>query len=171
MNAADFVAEMESRFRCVQGPYRNRCQTGERYVQIGVEIDHPMYRFPGEPPTPSLAFDDNVNFKPEAKRPGILREGVPSRHYPTEHEACMAALEAFNAYEKDWRQTNPNSQPVLYWRYDAAHAFWHPDESGKDRGRLKVRLVLSDKPTLELSDEAYDLSRREELEAGLKQSV
>lgn len=150
MNATDLVAELESRYPCVQGLHRARCQTGEPYVVIGAE-----WRRLGE------------EHRPKGEHiPGTVRECVRSISYGDEDTACQQTLVAFNAYEAHWRtQPQPDVPPVLYWRYDTPHAFWYGDDEGPkgERGRLKVRLVLSALQVVEISDDEYDAQRRAEL--------
>lgn len=123
MIAADLVAELESRFRCVDGPHRAICQTNEPYVMFNI-----------------LA--------------------------PTEDEGCQRALDAFRAYEDDWRKANPGQHPVLYWRFAPQERImweWHEDKRLL-RGRIYTRFCLSCRPVVELDDDAYDAQRTEELE-------
>ena len=171
MNAADLAAEIENRFHCVQGPYRPKCQTGEPYVVLGFE-DWSRGGNVSDPGSLGQGY------------PGCLRPFAPRRHYATEEEACEDMLKAFNLYAA-WCELDglngrglmahlpqgPNGRPTLYWRYDAPHVFWYPDESHKGRGAdrksfgaLKVRLVLSCLPVVEEADADYDAARTAELE-------
>lgn len=153
MIAADLVAELESRYPCIQGLHRSVCQTGEPYVVIGSE-----WRRLGE------------EHRPKGNPiPGVVREGVRRELYATEDEACVYWLRAFDLYVEDWgRCRGPEeAKPFLYWRYDAPHIFWYGDESkcgGIEVGAIKCRLVLSVLPVVPVSDADYDAQRRAELE-------
>lgn len=97
MKASDLVAELEARFRCVQGPYWAYIGSRELYVMIGAEADPRQSGIMCEKP-----------------KPGVVRQSVQQQSYKTEDEACAATLEAFNAYEADWRKTHEGPEPVLF---------------------------------------------------------
>lgn len=146
MIAADIVNELESRYPCVQGIYRYHCQTGEPYVVIGFERRH---------------LGEEYRSK-EIPVPGTVRELMRTFWYPTEDEACQETLRAFTLYEQHWRKEHPNDRnPIIYWRYDEPHAFWYEE---KGLGRIRLRLVLSAMPVVEIPDDEYDATRTAELE-------
>lgn len=147
MNAADLVAEIESRFGCVQGVHRALCQTLEPYVSLG--------------------FEDTRRNSPYKALPvpGTLRDGEPRLPYDSEEAACAAALYAFGLYARWWRYDHGDEAvPILYWRYDPPHAFWHDRETVNGRGFLKLRLVLSDRPVVWQDDASYDALRTAQIE-------
>jgi len=164
MNAADVVAQLEGRYPCVQGPYRNRCQTGARYVVIGLED---WSRRGGE-------NNDHLG----KRMAGVVRETAPRCLYETEDEACKAFFMAFYGYESAWA-AEPDGDPRrhttrLYWRYDAPHIFWDAmvtKRGGVDVGALRARLVLSCAPVVEVSDADYDAARTAELERDLAKDI
>jgi hypothetical protein len=160
MIASDLVAELESRFKCVQGQMRAYSQTQEPYVDIGFED----WRYSAEPP--------KVNGV--GPQPGTIRQLAHRRLYFTEDDACRDWLRAFDIYAAAWRTANQGETPTLYWRYAAPHIFWYGDESWRlvggvrtPVGALKCRLVLSCRPVVEIDDAAYDAARTAQLERDL----
>lgn len=139
MTAAELAAEIAKRFECVQGLYRRYSQTGEPYVVIGIE------KFP----------------QPPNCIPGVVREGYPSIRYATEDEACLGFLRAFDLYVQWWARRNlcRSRAPKLYWRYNAPHVFYYPEDE-----TIWGRLVLSNLPVVKETDEEYDAKRTKQLE-------
>lgn len=160
MNTADLLAELESRYACVQGPFRRVCQTGEAYVTIGFE----------DWERPTRRHDKGLDASLGAHIPGVIRCAAPRRHHLTEDEACRDFLKAFALYERHWRDGHPGDvHPVLYWRYDP-QIHWYPEESvakAKPYGAIKCRLVLSNLPVVEVSGADYDAARTSQLEREL----
>ncbi len=85
MNAADVVAQLESRFTCAQGLHRAQCQTNEVYVNIGFE-DWSRKRH-------GLEYRDALGFYVH----GVVREMAPRRLYETEKDAAAAILATLEA--------------------------------------------------------------------------
>lgn len=164
MNTADLLAELESRYACVQGPFRRVCQTGEAYVTIGFE----------DWDRPTRLHDKGLKASLGPRVPGVIRWASPRRHHLTEDEACQDFLKAFALYERHWRDGHPGgAHPVLYWRYDP-QIHWYPDERAPRQNRaksaygaIKCRLVLSNLPVVEVSDADYDAARTSQLEREL----
>lgn len=152
MNASDAVAEIESRYPCLQGPHRAICQTGELYVEIGFEC----------PSVGAGSFHDRVV-------PGVIRPMMPRQRYATEEDAAEGFLAAFAMYEASWRLrrrlVNDTRAPIVYWRYDPPHCFWYPEDRA-----LKCRLVLSNRPVVAITDADYDAARTAELEGLVEHS-
>lgn len=154
MNAADVVAELESRYPCVQGIFRHQCQTGDVYVTIGFEQPLVGEHYPPGPWGPI---------------PGVVREGHRRRRYDHETEACEDFLRAFGLFEEEWGRRHPpewRSKAVLYWRYDAPHIFWYAEDRA-----LNCRLAISALPVVAIDDAAYDAARRAELEREITQGA
>ena len=121
MRAASLVEVISQRFQTRQGIHAARCQTGDEYVQFG--------------------------YYEGTTAPG-------GRHwFETEAEACADLLFKFDAYVAKVMDAPGMSRfsPVLYWRYDPPHIFWHPNDGplwDQSLGTLRTRLVLTANPVV-----------------------
>lgn len=123
---AKFVAGVESKYRCVDGLWMARCQTGDVYVNLGATVEHHPEHAPG------------------TLRDGLMRElalDVETAYWQLQH--------CFEGYERSWLEQHPGETPTLYWRYVAPHVALQEIGRGKRyRCYLRCRLVLSAQPVI-----------------------
>ncbi len=125
----EFIAEVERRYRCVDGLWSNCCQTGDEYVNLG----EPM-----------------ASKELPASPPGTCPDGHGRELAFDLETAVMSALICFETYATWWRAGHPGTVPVLYWRYQPK-AFLQDNKRPGLKGYrcyVRTRLVLSAKPAI-----------------------
>lgn len=83
-----------------------------------------------------------------------------------EDTASHNVLAMVNAYAAEWQAQHVGAHPTLFWRYDKPHIFWYPDDEPRNThpGCLRTRLVITDRPVVWDTIEAYDAFRTGQLE-------